>query len=210
MKRCNSNIAKTIEASSEIKKELFRKTIHMMSALIPLFVYLTSKHMVLFSLGVIAILYAISEFFRCRGRQVKIISRIVEVANRKDVIMRFSLGPITLSLGAMITLYFFPIYIATIAIFSLSFGDGVASLIGKMFGKRQLIFEGKTCAGSLGCFVATFIAEFLFTHSLSLSLFVAFFTALIELFPLKDFDNLLIPILVAILTKWYLFFFPLF
>lgn len=191
---------------SNIKKEAFRKSIHMMSSFAPLFAHFTSPALTIFCLSVMAMMYSIFEFFRCNGRRVMFFSRIVELANRKESQTHFSLGPITLSLGIIASLYLFPLYVATIAIFSLSFGDGLASLAGKMFGRDKFIFEGKTIAGSIGCFVATFIAELAFTHSVVFSFCVAFFTTIIELIPLKDFDNVVIPISIGFLSECYFFF----
>ena len=182
-------------------KEAFRKCIHIMSAFVPLLVYFTSSNIAIIVLSVLILLYSISEILRLHGKRFCLISSIVEIANRERDEKRFSLGPVTLAVGIIIVLYFFPLRIASIAIFSLSFGDGFASLVGKAYGKRKFMFEGKTFAGTLACFVATFMAQVLFTHNLFFSLLIAFVTCLVEALPLKDFDNMLIPIIVAISSK---------
>ena len=98
---------------------------------------------------------------------------------------------------------------ASIGIFALSFGDGLASLFGKLFGKIKIPFtQGKSVAGSLTCFTAIFISSFLLlyfskanlqflTDYSSLSLILAAVGMGIELLPLRDFDNLLIPVLIG-------------
>ena len=182
-------------------KEVFRKCIHIMSAFVPLLVYFTSSNIAIMILSVLILLYSISEILRLHGKRFCIISSIVEIANRERDEKRFSLGPVTLAVGIVIVLYFFPLRIASIAIFSLSFGDGFASLVGKVYGKKKFLFEGKTVAGSIACFVATFTAQVLFTHNLFFSLLIAFITCLVEALPLKDFDNVLIPMIVAISAK---------
>lgn len=182
-------------------KEAFRKCIHIMSAFVPLLVYFTSSNIAIMVLSVLILLYSISEILRLHGKRFCLISSIVEIANRERDEKRFSLGPVTLAVGIIIVLYFFPLRIASIAIFSLSFGDGFASLVGKAYGKRKFMFEGKTFAGTLACFVATFTAQALFTHNPFFSLVIAFITCLVEALPLKDFDNMLIPIIVAISSK---------
>ena len=187
-------------------KEVFRKCIHIMSAFVPLFVHFTSSNITIITLSFLILVYSISEILRLNGKRFCIISSIVEIANRERDEKRFSLGPVTLALGIIIVLYFFPLRIASIAIFSLSFGDGFASFIGKLYGKKRFIFEGKTCAGSVACFVATFIAQILFTHNAVFSIEIAFITCLVEALPLKDFDNLLIPVSVAISAKLLLSF----
>ena len=179
-------------------KEAFRKCIHIMSAFVPLFARLTSINIAIITLSVLVLLYSIFEVFRLSGKRLYFISSIVELANRERDENRFSLGPVTLSIGIIIVLYFFPLRIASMGIFSLSFGDGFASLVGKVYGKRKFIFEGKTLAGTIACFIATFIAQLLFTCDLFFSFVIAFITSLVEALPLKDFDNVLIPVIVAI------------
>ncbi|MGP1438334.1 MAG: diacylglycerol/polyprenol kinase family protein [Treponema sp.] len=164
----------------------------------PLFVHFTSKNVAIITLGLLIILYSICEILRLNGKRFCFISSIVEIANRERDEKRFSLGPVTLAIGIIIVLYLFPLYIANIGILSLSFGDGFASLVGKVYGKRKFIFEGKTYAGSIACFIATFTAQALFTHNLFFSMTIAFITLIVEALPLKDFDNVLIPIIVAI------------
>lgn len=186
-------------------KEAFRKCIHIMSAFVPLFAYSTSSNIAIITLSVLILLYSVSEILRLYGKRFCLISSIVEIANRERDEKRFSLGPVTLALGIICVLYFFPLRIASIGIFSLSFGDGFASLIGKAFGKKKFIFEGKTLAGSIACFVATFTIQVLFTHYIFFSIIIAFITCLIEALPLKDFDNLLIPLVVAVSAKLLFF-----
>lgn len=188
-----------------IAKEAFRKLIHILGSLTPFLASISSAGLVILSLSIITVLYSISELLRLMGYNIYIISRIVSFANRKRDEKRFSLGPVTLSLGIIISLYFFPLYIATISIFALSFGDGLASLIGRMFGKKKCIFRCKTCVGSLTCFVATLIAVFLFTHLFIFSIVIALITTIVELLPLKDLDNIAIPLTIALIIKYCLF-----
>lgn len=188
-------------------KEAFRKCIHIMSAFVPLFAHLTSPNIAIITLISLIFLYSIFEIFRLNGKRFFLISSVVEMANRERDEKRFSLGPVTLALGIIIVLYFFPLRIASIAIFSLSFGDGFASLIGKAYGKKKFIFEGKTWEGSIACFVATFFAQVLFTRNVIFSFAIAFITFIVEALPLKDFDNILIPVIVAISAIFLLSFY---
>lgn len=182
-------------------KEVFRKCIHIMGAFVPIFAYFTSSNIVIISLIILTFFYSIFEVFRLKGKRFCFISSVVEIANRERDEKRFSLGPVTLAFGIIVVLYFFPLRIASIGIFSLSFGDGFASLVGKVYGKKRFIFEGKTYAGSLACFVATFIAQLLFIHNIFFSFVIALITFLVEVLPLKDFDNVLIPVVVSISAK---------
>lgn len=180
--------------------EVFRKTIHLSSALTAVF---AERWYTLTIAGIIGIsvLYCISEFLRMRGHELYIIARITRYASRARDKGRFVLGPLTLAGGVLGALLLFPLHTAKIAIFALAFGDGLASLVGKRFGKIRLaFFKEKTVAGSLTCFAAVFLSAFVVSGNLWKSLILGIVGAGIEMLPLKDYDNLLIPIAIGFLA----------
>ena len=92
---------------------------------------------------------------------------------------------------------------ATSAI-GLALGDGLASLFGKLFGHVIIPFtSGKTVAGSLTCFIAIFLSTYCCSRNLVCALWVAVAGMIIEIFPIKNFDNLTIPILVATISCFF-------
>ena len=180
-----------------IAKELFRKTIHMGTALVPLVLYY-SKTLIVSLLIAAIVLYSITEILRLSGKSVPVVSKITEAASRKRDDNRFVLGPITLCAGVLLTVLFFDFKTAMAGIFALAFGDGLASLGGKLIGQCVIPFtQGKTAAGSLTCFIAIFLSSFAVFGSVTLSISVAALGMFIELLPLKDFDNLIIPVAVS-------------
>jgi len=121
----------------ELLVEVFRKTIHLSSALTVVF----AEHWytpTIVAIVAITLLYCISEFFRMRGRELWCIASITRHASRSRDKGKFVLGPLTLAGGVLAALLLFPIHTAKIAVFALAFGDGLASLIGKRFGKIKL------------------------------------------------------------------------
>lgn len=184
-------------------KELFRKTIHMCTAFVPFFLHL-AYFPVMILLGLMLTVYCVAEWSRCKGHSVPIISSITMVAARKRDENRFVLGPATLAAGVLITAALFPPLPASVGILALAFGDGLASLVGKCFGRIPIPFTGgKTVAGSLACFVAIFCSTYVQTESAEVALGCALVGTVFELFPLKDLDNLVIPILIASLCHFY-------
>lgn len=181
----------------ELLVEVFRKTIHLSSALTVVF---AERWYTLTIAGIvgISILYCVSEFLRMHGHGLYIISNITRYASRARDKGRFVLGPLTLAGGVLAALLLFPIHTAKIAIFALAFGDGLASLVGKRFGKIRLaFFKDKTVAGSLTCFAAVFLSSLAVSGSFWKSLLLGIAGAGIEMLPLKDYDNLLIPIIIG-------------
>lgn len=91
-------------------------------------------------------------------------------------------------------------FIGAVGILVMGYGDGLAAVIGKKFGKKKLAFD-KSLEGSLTMFIASFIVVFavaMFTQSVLISLLlamgVAAFATLIELVTPKGLDNLSVPL----------------
>ena len=198
-----------------LSKEVFRKSIHLCSAFIPFF--LSKAYVpVMILLGAAMVLYSVSEFVRLSGKEVFLISAITEAAARKRDENRFVLGPVTLTAGIMTASLLWQPLPAAIGIYALAFGDGLASLSGKLFGRVQIpCTEGNTAAGSLTCFGAIFTATYLalcFSPAASgcpdialVALKIATAGMLIEVLPLRDLDNIVIPVVLGGLAQLQLF-----
>ena len=195
-----------------LAKEFFRKSIHMCSAFIPLFLKVNYLFTVVALIAALVV-YIICEILRLKGINVPVISEVTEIASRKRDENRFVLGPVTLVLGILVSAIFFKSPASTVGIFALSFGDGLASLSGKCFGKIKVpLSQGKTVAGCITCFLAIFISSFLVLWFYSgtivyhfsycaISLILASVGMFIELLPIKDFDNLIIPFLISLICS---------
>ena len=150
------------------------------------------------------IFYIIAESLRSNGHEIPLISDITAAAARKRDENKFVLGPVTLVCGIVAASVLWGETAASVGIFALAFGDGLASLAGKTFGKIRVPYtHGKTVEGSLTCFAAIFCSTFFVTNNCQIALIVATLGALIEVLPLKDFDNLLIPVLLGGIVTFF-------
>jgi dolichol kinase len=175
------------------RKELTRKVIHITIALIPTIAGWNFIAAVVFlSSGIL--FYTINETARLNGRAGGFISRLTVMAAR-PVEKGFVWGPITLGLGALAALLYYPSPAATVAIYALAFGDGIASIAGKFLGRKSGMRIGeKTLVGSVACFIAVFISSYAVLKNLHLSLIAAASATILELIPIRDADNLIIPL----------------
>ena len=180
--------------SRTILKELFRKSIHLCSSIVPLFFSMYYWYTV-YGLLLIVTLYYFCEIARLEGHPVPVVSLITETASRQRDECKFVLGPVTLVLGIVFAALVLPLSCARIGIFALAFGDGLASLAGKLFGRLKIPHTGgKTLEGSLTCFAAVFLATYIVTGLSVISLIIALVAMLIEVLPLGDWDNMIIPV----------------
>ena len=180
-----------------LRKEFFRKAIHICTAFVPFLLHL-GRIPTLICLFLAGFFYIVAETCRFNGHEIPLISDITRAAARKRDENKFVLGPVTLVCGILASALLWDENAATVGIFALALGDGLASLAGKTFGKIRVPYtHGKTVEGSLTCFAAIFSSTFAVTDDCALSLLIATTGALIEVLPLKDFDNVLIPVLLG-------------
>ena len=112
--------------------------------------------------------------FVVQGYYVPIISKVTALAARRRDVNRFVLGPVTLGLGALLSLLLYPNPAASIAITPWPLETGYPSLVGKSFGSIRLPFTGgKSLEGSLTCLIAIFIASIALTGDAKRSLIIA-------------------------------------
>ena len=183
-------------------KEIFRKAIHLCSAFVPLMLKFFYKPTIALLL-LAAVIYSACQFLSLRGIKVPVISDITDMAARERDRGKFVLGPLTMVLGVTAASLLWRPEAAAAGILALAFGDGLASLAGKIFGNLHVPYTGgKTCAGSLMCLTAIFVSSFCVLGNAGAALVLALCGMFLEILPLKDFDNLLIPVFIGCLAQF--------
>jgi dolichol kinase len=191
-------IRRTHVSSEEVRIEVLRKSIHLLVALVPTLASFLGVVPMVGLLAVGTLCYASCEALRMNGTEVPVISRVTALAARRRDSGKFVLGPITLGLGAMLSLMLYPNPAASVAIYTLAFGDGLSSLVGKLFGTIRLPFTGgKSLEGSMTCFIAVFVSALALSRKPLASAAVALVATLTEAMPLKDFDNIVLPVVAG-------------
>jgi len=190
------------------RSELIRKSLHFLIALAPVIAGINKLFALVFlASGTLA--YTVMESLRHHGKPIPVVSRLTVAASRRRDMGRFVLGPVTLGIGAFLPLLIFPLPAASIAVYALAFGDGTASLAGKFFGRiRPPFLFGKSLEGSLACFLGVLLSAWLYTVSLgngniSVSLIAALTATITEIIPLKDWDNIIIPMAVGLAVCFF-------
>ncbi len=185
---------KYLAVPESFRGEILRKAIHLLIAFVPQFASIDLQAtMILLAGG--TLFYVFAEQLRMEGTPVLIVSQLTVIASRQRDKGRFVLGPVTLGVGAMLSLLLYPSTAAAVAIYTLAFGDGFASLAGKLLRSPAIPFSrNKTLAGSLACFLAVLLATWKLTGRLSIAAVIAVAATVLELIPIRDFDNLLLPV----------------
>jgi dolichol kinase len=185
----------------EIRTELVRKSIHFLIALSPRMAAINRPvTMGLLLTGTVS--YALMEVLRRRGITVPVVSFLTNMASRRRDREGFVRGPVTLGVGALLALLLYPSPAASIAIYALAFGDGIASLAGKLFGRlRPAFLCGKSLEGSLACFAAIFVASYRVIPNYGIAFGAALTGALVEALPLGDYDNIALPAAVGLFIQ---------
>ncbi|MDR2193773.1 MAG: SEC59/DGK1/VTE5 family protein [Treponema sp.] len=188
-----------------LKTEIIRKSLHVLIGFSPLLASIDRPLTIaLLTFGVA--FYAVMEILRLNGVRIPLLSLITEKAMRERD-RGFVKGPVTLGIGALASLLLFSPPIAHIAIYALAFGDGLSSLVGRLFGRlRPHFLSEKSVEGSSACFAAVFLAALLVSRSVWMSLLAAAAATIAEALPLKDWDNLVIPLVTGAVLSLYSFY----
>jgi len=185
-----------------VRSEIIRKAIHFLIALTPVMASV-NKPLTVFLLLVGTLFYALMEYLRLLGVSVPVISSITSMASRPKDNGRFVMGPVTLGFGALLALLLYPSNAAAVAIYALAFGDGIASLVGRLFGNlRPAFLFGKSIEGSVACFFVVLLSAYAVSGSLYIALIAAFTATVIEAMPLYDYDNMAIPVAVGLTVQF--------
>ncbi|MDR3275850.1 MAG: phosphatidate cytidylyltransferase [Treponema sp.] len=187
--------------SRALKSELIRKSLHFLIALCP-FLAAFNRPLSLALLAAGTLFYTIMEALRLRGIRIPLISWLTVLASRPGDADRFVLGPVSLGLGALLSLLFFPPAAASIAIYALAFGDGFSNLIGKFAGHiRPAFLRGKSLEGSAACFLAVWIAASLVSSDSRVIWLAALTATVVDAMPLHDYDNIAMPLMVGLVVQ---------
>ena len=178
----------------ELRAEFGRKGIHLLIALVPALDALNHSNTALLLMTGI-LLYTWMEGLRFLGFSLPLVSSVTAAVLRKREHGHFALGPVTLGLGALLALLLFPHREAALAIYVLAFADSAASIAGKALGRiRPAFLSGKSLEGCLACFAASALAACLIFRDWKTALIVGLTSLVVDLLPLGDFDNLLLPL----------------
>ena len=184
--------------------EIVRKALHLLIAFVPLLAGVDLRATMMLLAGG-TLFYVFAERLRIEGRPVFVISDLTIIASRERDRGRFVLGPVTLGVGAMLSLMLYPSTAAAIAIYALAFGDGFASLAGKLFRSPSIPFtRNKTLAGTTACFIAVLLGTWKLTGRLSVAISIAVAATMLELIPIRDFDNLILPVGTGLVATYIL------
>lgn len=184
-------------SSREVVFELLRKSVHLVSVLIVLIYEFFGKEAILWVLMIFLVTVLFLDYFRLEHNM-----RIpfFYTMYREDEADRLG-GHIYFALGAISAIALFNKEIAYAAVLMTTFGDMVAALIGKPYGKRrvfQKVFKNdKSIEGSASEFITDFLVGLLILGNPLVSLVMAFSATLTETAVNKIDDNLVVPILAG-------------
>ncbi|HAK94261.1 MAG TPA: hypothetical protein DCM87_04490 [Planctomycetes bacterium] len=179
------------------RSELVRRGIHAMAFVWP-FLALPNPPAAAALLTAAMLAYTVSEYFRLNGFSVPLIGAVTRHALRARETRRFAFAPLALGFGVLTCLEF-PAPVSYVAIGVVAFGDGMASIVGRFWGRLPLPWNRrKTVEGTLAGFAAS-LCVCLVWLPWPAALLVALFAALLESLPFGDLDNAIVPVAAGLL-----------
>ena len=186
---------------NEDSKEIVRKIIHIgIGPLIPIAQFLKiNQNSALIFTGIVSLMVFINYTYK--------LFPTIEDVERK------SYGTLFYCLSLFILIYLFwdkDPYALITGFFIMTFGDGLAGLIGKSFNSKSWIFfkQKKSLFGTMTMFLTSLIVVcsigYAHQKSLNLNYFaIAFFATLLEQFSILGIDNFIVPISSALFFHFF-------
>lgn len=194
------------EGRTVLLHEMVRKAVHLLIAFLPLIAEASMiSAILLLCLGMAYYLY--SEMIRLFYRGISPIPlyltawvrRMTLFAARRQEPQTVMIAPLTLGVGALLSLLLFDHETMRIAVFALAFGDTAAALVGNVIPIRQCgLAARKSIGGTLGCLAAVSLSTYAVTGTWQVSIICGTVAAIVELIPLKEYDNISLPLAVGV------------
>ncbi len=187
---------------NENRREIVRKIIHIgIGPLIPIAQFLKiDQNSALIFTGIVSLMVFINYNYR--------LFPTIEDVERK------SYGTLFYCLSLFILIFLFwekDPYALITGFFLMTFGDGLAGLIGKSFNSKSWIFfkQKKSLIGTLTMFLTSLIVVcsigYTQQNSFNLNYFtIAFFATLLEQFSVLGIDNIIVPIASALFFNFFI------
>ncbi len=200
------SIAIIMKKKTKISDEVIRKIIHILSANWWLILIVFIEDPLVAVAGPLAFLFinSLFIFYPKLGKPIGCPQK-----NRNFGLVYYPFSLIILILFSYLGTL--DIYAATIGVFCMGYGDGLAAIVGKFWGKKKIPLPtgGKTYFGSffmcMVCFICSFvILSFMSDASFSLiivsSILISVAAALVEVITPLGFDNISVPLLCALIA----------
>ncbi|XHH07851.1 MAG: haloacid dehalogenase-like hydrolase [Candidatus Bathyarchaeia archaeon] len=176
--------------------DFVREDIHAAGFFMPVIAQIVGVLPVAVFIGVLSIVYFISELVRLDGKKLPLISEVTCHAASQSELYGFAAAPLYYALGILLTLLVFPFPASAAAIAIFALGDSTASIFGGLIGLQLPFNKGKTLEGSVSGFVFAFLAGSLFVAPW-IAVVGAAVAMFVEYLPLPVNDNVLIPLVTA-------------
>jgi len=186
-------LASTVTRTA-LRHEIIRKGMHCFGCVAAVVAARLPPWVVVVVSAAVVLVYVISEALRVRGRGLPPVTIITDLCSRPGEEMRPAFGPVALAFGFVCSFLLFPPAIARSAFIIACISDSAAGLFGRTFGRRHIPYSRrKTLEGSvagLACAAPVGMLCLGPAHGI----IAAAVSTVIESLPIRDLDNLLMPL----------------
>ena len=183
-----------------ISYEILRKLIHLACSIIPILYYFYFKREQIVVICVsITVIFLVAEIIRTRfdwGRELykKWFFPLLREGEKDQNLT----GATHLFLSVTVSFLIFEKHIAIPAVLILTIADAMAAIVGKLYGKHQLL--QKTWQGSATFFLISLVVLFTnFSEYRMILVLIALIVTIVELLPLPFSDNYSVPLSAGLL-----------
>lgn len=173
-----------------IKKEILRKSLHVVGITIPLSYLLFGKNFAVLYTSSLIIISLFVELLRIRAPILFPINKIIESISRKYEKTALA-SYVYFLMAALLATFFLSMKAVVIGLTSALLGDAVAAVLGRAFGKHNV--KDKTMEGDLAGVFTVIAITLLLTNNPFMSIIMGFCFSIFDLVDFKFDDNFVIP-----------------
>lgn len=173
-----------------IKKEILRKSLHIIGITIPVSYLFFGKNFTILYVSLLIIASIFIELLRIRAPVLFPINKVIESISRKYEKTALA-SYVYFFMAALLVTFFLSMKAVIIGLTSALLSDATAAILGRAFGKHSI--RDKTLEGNLTGMVTVVIIILLLTNNPLISIAMGFCFSILDLIDFKFDDNFVIP-----------------
>lgn len=182
-----------------LKKEFFRKAIHLTGISVPLFYYFFQRDLTILYAALALLVFVVLEYVRVRVHSLFPLPRMASMIQRRKERTAIAAN-VYFCVAAVVSIYFFKEFSVVIGLSTALISDAAAAIIGTGIGRHRLK-NGKSLEGTAAGGLSAFLIPLLLGGSLIVSIVLGLVFCLIDLIDFGFDDNFTMPLLMVMVVE---------
>lgn len=182
----------------DLKKELLRKSLHIVGISIPIVYLLFGRDFTIFYISLLIIFSIFIELLRIRAPILFPINKVIESISRKYEKTALA-SYVYFLMAALIVTFLLSMKATIIGLTTALLGDAMAAILGRTIGKYSI--KNKTLEGNLIGMMTVIITSFFLTKNLIVSILLGICFSMLDIIDFRFDDNFVLPFGISLIYE---------